>query len=535
MKTCNNQLKIPDQRSRQSLTGSEFLTRQQDTIATLSDFFLRHEEDERVYGMLSRLVRDVLQVDGCLVLQRIPESNQVRLYSACGFCEMDKLETTNWIENPHLQTTMDSSGVIAVSDFSESEVYYPPDRECFREFRSSMSTRIPGEDSASGVLAVYDRNKKNFLQHEQDFLKTIANMLAGKLARDAKDRELKKSESRSKAILDTAVDGIITIDANGNIGLFNKAAQEVFGYREDEVIGKNVSMLMPEPFRSEHDRYIEQYSSTGQKRIIGSSREVTGLRKDGTTFPLYLAVSEFHIDNKRHFTGIVRDITEQRSLEQEVLNTSDHERRRIGQDLHDGLGQMLTGIGLMSQSLKNRLKNEHSEAAEQAEEITRLIKDADQYARNLSRGLLPVDFEVRGLVTSLERLAQNAERLFGVTCTFKEKNAPVFHDNSAVEHLFRIAQEAISNAVKHGLADSVLLDLDADNHAAELGISDNGKGFSPNWQDKKGSGLDIMQFRARLIGATLDIQHFDNGTRIVCKIPASESSYSLDSAGAETS
>ncbi len=89
--------------------------------------------------------------------------------------------------------------------------------------------------------------------------------------------------------------------------------------------------------------------------------------------------------------------------------------------------------------------------------------------------------------------------------------------------------------MKHGLADSVLLDLDADNHAAELGISDNGKGFSPNWQDKKGSGLDIMQFRARLIGATLDIQHFDNGTRIVCKIPASESSYSLDSAGAETS
>ena len=524
---CRTNLSSPNT-SGPGSTEADFLSRQQKTIATLADFFLRGEEAERVYGMLSQLVRDVLRVDGCLVLEQLPESRQIRLYSACGFCDMDQLETTGWIDNPHLQFTLDSPDVVAISDFSESAIYHPPDRECFRDFRSSMSVRIPGEKKPCGILAVYDRSTRSYPLHEQDFLITIANMLAGKLAGDAKDRELKKSESRSKAILDTAVDGIITIDEKGTITLFNQAAQEIFGFGEGEVVGENISMLMPEPFRSEHDRYMDNYKSTGLKKIIGNGREVTGLRRDGTTFPLYLAVSEFHIAGKRHFSGILRDIPDQRQLEQEVLKTSDHERRRIGQDLHDGLGQMLTGIGLMSQSLKARLAKEQSDAAAQAEEITRLIKEADQYARNLSRGLLPVDFEVRGLVTSLERLARNAERLFGITCTFHEKNTPVFYDNSVVEHLFRIAQEAISNAVKHGLADQVVLDLDANSETAELGIIDNGNGFSEHWQEKKGSGMDIMQFRARLIGATLDILHLKNGTRVACRVPASESSYKLE-------
>ncbi len=504
----------------------DFLIRQMKAVATLADFLLRGEKSQRLYDLISELVIEVLQLKGCLVLEKQQKRDSYLLYSACGLCDPKCLESTKWPENAQFLITMEVPDVIAVDDYSRSETYFPPDRECFEDFRSGMSIRIPGENGPKGIIAVYDRQPRRYNRHEKEFLKTVSNMLSGALSRDENENELIESEARSLAILDTAVDGIITIDERGQITLFNQAAQQIFGYSEEEVRGQNISMLMPEPYRREHDTYMQNYKSTGKKKIIGSGREMTGLRKDGRTFPLYLAVSEFYINDVRHYTGIVRDISDQRRLEQEVLNISDHERRRIGQDLHDGLGQMLTGIGLMSQSLRKKLENERSALAGQAQEITRLIREADEYAKNLSRGLLPVDFEVRGLVTSLERLAANAERLFGISCTFREDNPPVFHDSSVVEHLFRIAQEAISNAVKHGRASEVTLELHSNEDFASLRILDNGKGFDGDWHDKKGSGMDIMQFRAQLIGANLDVQNLDDGgAELYCILPRTEAMY----------
>ena len=127
-----------------------------------------------------------------------------------------------------------------------------------------------------------------------------------------------------------------------------------------------------------------------------------------------LAVSEVELGDRTIFTGIVRDISERRRLEKELLNASEEERRRIGQDLHDGLGQMLTGIGLLSQDLARELEAEGHERADDMAEITEHIKEADQYARDLSHGLIPVDVEANGLTEALRRLAQNAERLFNV-------------------------------------------------------------------------------------------------------------------------
>ena len=129
---------------------------------------------------------------------------------------------------------------------------------------------------------------------------------------------VREAAVRLKAIVDTAVDGIITIDENGIVESMNLAAERLFGFARDEVIGSNVKMLMPEPYRSEHDGYLTAYLTTGQKRIIGSGREVVGLRKDGSTFPMDLAVSETRLGSRRIFTGIVRDITERKRLEEEL-------------------------------------------------------------------------------------------------------------------------------------------------------------------------------------------------------------------------
>lgn len=124
------------------------------------------------------------------------------------------------------------------------------------------------------------------------------------------------------SVMDNVLDGIITIDERGTIRSFNRPAEVIFGYDASEVVGKKVQTLMPEPYRSEHDGYVSRYLETGERKIIGIGREVTGLRKDGTTFPMDLAVSEFRLGEDRMFTGIVRNITERKRLEEQLVQSS---------------------------------------------------------------------------------------------------------------------------------------------------------------------------------------------------------------------
>jgi two-component system, LuxR family, sensor kinase FixL len=342
------------------------------------------------------------------------------------------------------------------------------------------------------------------------------------------EQKLRESEARARSILSTTVDAIITIDRHKLIRTFNKAAENLFQYKAAEVIGKNVKMLMPQPYRREHDGYIDNYHNTGHRKIIGIGREVTGMRKDGSTFPMYLAVSEVNANGQRLYTGIVRDITEQRRLEQEVLRISEHERHRIGQDLHDGLGQMLTGISLINRNIANRLRDEKHELADEVDDITRLVKEADEYARSLSRGLIPVEFEDKGLKSALERMLKNAEKLFNVTCTIDASHELHFEDATNLTHLYRIVQEATSNAVKHGNASKVDITINADDERVLVRIEDNGTGFDENWEEEKGLGVRIMQFRAQLIGANLDIGESKmGGAAIIITLYSIGSNYNL--------
>ena len=284
-------------------------------------------------------------------------------------------------------------------------------------------------------------------------------MAREKVKQQITELQLRESEARARSILETTVDAIITINTHGNIKTFNQTAETLFGYSANEVIGKNVKILMPDPYKSEHDDYMNHYVETGERKIIGIGREVTGRRKDGSTFPMYLAVSEIKLPNQHIFTGIVRDISEQRRLEQEVLRISEHERQRIGQDLHDGLGQMLTGIGLITKNLAQQLSVENHPLADEAKEISTLIKQADEQARSLARGLVPVEFHEKGLEAALGRLKQYAEKLFGIECTLEVLGELDFDDTTQAIHIYRIAQEALSNAVKHGDADKVWVHL----------------------------------------------------------------------------
>jgi len=331
-------------------------------------------------------------------------------------------------------------------------------------------------------------------------------------------QRLRMRESSSQqflAIFENAVDAIIIIDLVGVIQRINASAESIFQYSPEETLGQNVKMLMPPTYARHHDSYLSNYVATGVKKVIGIGREVEGRRKNGEIFPMELALSEFQSDGQRYFAGIVRDITDRRKLEHALLRTSDHERRRVGQDLHDGLGQMLTGISLISKNIATRLEAESHALAEEMLEVTELMRDADRMTREIARGLVPVELDGEGLFTALRTLTEKAGKIFNVSCTMEENGEVVVEDSSAALNLYRIAQECISNAVKHGKATQVMVRLEQVADEIHLSVADNGIGFPDVLPKDRGMGVDIMRHRARVVNAHLEISLREEGGTIV--------------------
>jgi len=384
---------------------------------------------------------------------------------------------------------------------------------------STMAVVIPGHPWAFGVLGVDTRSPHAFGADDVNFLEAIGNVLAAAISRLTFEHELRDTAARLRGIVETAVDGIITINEHGIVETMNPAAERIFGYPANEVFGCNVSMLMPEPYHSEHDGYLERYRRTGERRIIGIGREVRGRRKDGTEFPMDLAVSATNMDNRRIFIGLVRDITERKRLEQEILEISDHEQRRIGSDLHDDLCQRLAGIRFSCDALKSSLTKVPAAAgtAERVDKIAAGLSEAIDRARMLARGLSPVALESNGLMSALQELTKGVQQLFGIECTFESRGKVAVNDAMAATHLYRITQEAINNALKHGRPTQLLVSLKKRDDKGALKIQDNGTGFETNGPRSEGMGLRTIAYRAGMIGADVEVKSQPGqGTQIIC-------------------
>ena len=466
-------------------------------------------------------VAAALGVELAKVLRLLPDGREFLL--AAGYGWQDGLVGTFRVPagtDSQAGYTLRAGGPVVVEDFARENRFACPELLRRHGVQAGLSVPIFVGGHSWGVLGAHTCRPRTFSHDDVHFLQAVAHVLATAIERREREEALRESEARYRAIVETAVDAIITIDETGRILLFNPAAERLFGYRAEEVIGRNISILMPSPYREQHDRYIRNYLETGRRRIIGRGREVTGLRKDGTTFPMYLAVSEVRLPDRRLFTGIVRDLSETRRLEQEILRISDEERRSIGQDLHDGLGQMLTGMALISQSLARRLAAQGRPEARELEELTELIRQADRQARTLARGLIPVELEANGLQAALYRLTRQTEALFGIRCRFEaEKDVPVA-DNMVATHLYRIAQEALNNAVRHGRAQTITVTLAADDEALHLWVRDDGVGIPEKLPETSGMGLRIMHYRARLLGGHLEVRRRkEGGTEVHAAVP----------------
>ena len=244
--------------------------------------------------------------------------------------------------------------------------------------------------------------------------------------------------------------------------------------------------------------------------------------------------------NRDHLTKLVEqrteslrlEIRERSRLEKELLEIAEAEQRSIGHDLHDSLGQHLTATALAGKVLAKKLANKSAVDPAMADRVVAMVEEAIELTRNLAHTLHPIELGADGLVDALQNLAANLSKAFNVSCRLQHSGAVVLNDPKAGIHLYRIVQEAATNAIRHGRARNIVISLDAASKCIMLAVTDDGAGLPADARTKKGMGLRIMDYRAGMIGATFDIQNLPSGgARAVCVLhppPTDAENYAVE-------
>lgn len=314
------------------------------------------------------------------------------------------------------------------------------------------------------------------------------------------------SRDYMEKILNTMMSVLLILDGKGRIRKINQRALELLNYQEEELLQKEASLI------------LEGEYPLPQKKTHNLERNF--LNREGKKIPLLFSITQ--ISNPEgdleEILWMGQDLRERKRLEKEILEISEREQLRIGQDLHDGLGQLLTGIALLAKNLEQKLLKGETPKRMEMGEIVKLVNSAISQSRHLARGLYPVDVEPCNLPEALKQLCQRSQELFGISFSLDTTEEIPPQDPSMVFHLYRIAQEAIHNAVRHGETKKIHITLQREEDRFFLTIRDEGQGLSSSSSSQeKGMGIRIMEYRARMIGGNLRIfPHQDRGTVVQC-------------------
>jgi PAS domain S-box-containing protein len=336
----------------------------------------------------------------------------------------------------------------------------------------------------------------------------------------AMEKELRDREAMLRAILNAASDAILVFDREERILAINPGCEEMFGYAGKELVGQSASQLIPSKTRNE------------------GVQEAMMMRRDGRPFPA--EISLVGIAGDERIAVFIRDITERRELQRRILHAATDEQRRIGQELHDGIQQELTGLALFASAVNHAIEQIGESEDRKAEststarinsenpflaklraisqKLTEGLADAQKHVQALARGILASPVRADDLPEALKKLTETAGP--EIAFDFVVNGIIEIADDTAASHLYRIAQEAINNAIRHGKASRIKVLLEALQDQIRLEVSDNGNGFHPS-ANGDGVGLRTMEYRVQLMHGVFQIEPMaEGGTTVRCILPA---------------
>ena len=337
---------------------------------------------------------------------------------------------------------------------------------------------------------------------------------------DTTERVHQQRQLRLQAhILETMREGVVLLDADNRVRITNPSFDAMFGCTVGGLADRRFEELLPCDSGMRSERMLELRRQLERSRHTPLEFECQ--RPDGSVFAAAGLATRSTIGGVAHLLLVLSDVTERKVLEREILEVSNREQQRIGADLHDGLGQELTGVALMLRGLATDIHRDYPNASVGIDEIITLVNHAIQVTRTLAHGLSPVSIERGGLLPALRTLAARASEAFGISVTLRTRLAvePKLEEGAA-NHLHRIVQESLSNALRHGDARTVKIHLSSDSQTIRLSIRDDGRGIKRGDADRSGLGLRTMSYRAQVIGGQLEvIAHPEGGTVVRCVCP----------------
>ncbi|MEX2240447.1 MAG: PAS domain-containing sensor histidine kinase [Burkholderiales bacterium] len=353
------------------------------------------------------------------------------------------------------------------------------------------------------------------------------------------------SEARLDAIVDSAMDAILTVDAAQNVVLFNRAAEQMFGVRRDDALGSPLDRFIPQRFRGAHRAHVEKFGHTGvTSRRMGDQTTLWALRADGSEFPIEASISQAGEPGSRFFTVILRDITlrkqnedtmlrqqqELRELSARVLEAREEEKTRIARELHDELGQLLTALKMDLAWLRERLPETGPELAARADGMSALLDRTVSSSRRIAADLRPLMLDDLGLAEAAQWLVEDFAKRSAIRVEMQapEDLALEALSKGAATALYRALQESLTNIARHSGAKSAWIVLAQDNGTLHLEIEDDGRGIAAEDLAKASSlGLKGMRERIAYYGGSLEVARAPRGgTRLRVRMP-------LPSGGAE--
>jgi PAS domain S-box-containing protein len=337
-------------------------------------------------------------------------------------------------------------------------------------------------------------------------------------------------------VIQSAMDAIITVDADQNIVMFNAAAEKIFRCPAVGAVGGALDRFIPERFRAAHRGHIERFGRTGTTtRMMGARLELFGLRADGTEFPIDASISQVAVDGGKFFTVILRDVTERKRAEEALersylelreLSAAMHEvreaeRLRVARELHDELAQWLTAIKMDVSWLAAHLPPEHAPLIARTEKMKSAVDTTVAAVRRIAADLRPVMLDDLGLMPALEQLLDELSQRTGIIVSLDAPEAGLEFTEPLPSSLYRVAQEALTNIARHAGATEVQMAVTVDNGRLVLAVRDNGRGYDAQAAARTRSyGVLGIRERARALGGNARIERLGSGgTLVEVRIP----------------